>query len=239
MKIPTIRGIIDRRILINYSIDQDILAGFLPEPFRPKTVGGRGIVGICLIRLRAVRPKGFPDLVGISSENAAHRMAVEWSENGIQKEGVYIPRRDSSSYLNALAGGRIFPGVHNKSNFLVDETDVRFSLELSNEDGTSLSLKAKAEVDWPKESIFKTLKQASDFFENGAIGYSPTKQPSVYDGLKLKTFNWKVSPLTVEKVKSSFFDDDRIFPKGSIKFDNALLMTNIDHEWRGLPQIKN
>ncbi len=239
MKIPTIRGIIDRRILINYSIDEDILARFLPAPFRPKTVEGRGIVGICLIRLKAVRPKSFPGLVGISSENAAHRMAVEWTENGKQQEGVYIPRRDTSSHLNALAGGRIFPGVHQRSAFLIDETDTGYGLELSNVDGTSLSIKAKATEDWSQESIFETLEQASDFFQNGAIGYSPSKQSKVYDGLELKTFDWKVSPLSVSKVQSSFFENKSIFPTGSIKFDNALLMRNIDHEWRGLPQIKN
>ena len=39
-------------------------------------------------------------------ENAAHRIAVEWDDGGTIRTGVYIPRRDSSSYLNVLAGGR-------------------------------------------------------------------------------------------------------------------------------------
>lgn len=239
MKIPTIKGIIDRRILINYSVDEDILARFLPTPFRPKILKGRGIVGICLIRLKAVRPKGFPGLVGISSENAAHRMAVEWTENGKQKEGVYIPRRDTSSYLNALAGGRIFPGAHHRSTFLVEETDTSYGLELLNVDGTSISIKAKPSDGLWDESVFENLEQASSFFQNGAIGYSPAKRFKVYDGLELKTFDWKVSTLSVSKVQSSFFENKSIFPTGSIRFDNALLMRNINHEWNSLPEIEN
>jgi len=47
----------------------------------------------------------------ISSENGAHRIAVEWEENGTLKEGAYIPRRDTSSTLNSLAGVTIFPGA--------------------------------------------------------------------------------------------------------------------------------
>ena len=93
MKIPKIKGIIDRRILINYQIDQNVLENYLPKPFRPKLVKGKGVAGICLIRLKEIRPKGLPKQFGISSENGAHRIAVEWTENGIIKEGVYIPRR--------------------------------------------------------------------------------------------------------------------------------------------------
>jgi uncharacterized protein YqjF (DUF2071 family) len=121
MKIPTIKGIIDRRILINYQVDEKILADYLPKPFKPKIVNGKGIAGICLIRLKNIRPKGLPKEIGISSENGAHRIAVEWTENGELKQGVYIPRRDTSSRLNSLAGGRIFTGTHHLADFTVIE----------------------------------------------------------------------------------------------------------------------
>jgi hypothetical protein len=109
MRLPLIRGVIDRRILVNYRVDPAVLAATLPPPFRPKLHRGYGMVGICLIRLRGVRPRFVPSWLGISSENAAHRSAVEWDEGGRVREGVYIRRRDTSSRLNALAGGRVFP----------------------------------------------------------------------------------------------------------------------------------
>ena len=70
------------------------------------------MVGICLIRLKKVRPTSFPSWLGISSENAAHRTAVEWDDHGVVREGVYVRRRDTNSWLNSLAGGRVFPGIH-------------------------------------------------------------------------------------------------------------------------------
>lgn len=133
MKIPTITGVIDRRILINYRVDKEVLRKYLPHPFRPKLVHNAGMAGICLIRLKEIRPKGIPAAMGVSSENGAHRIAVEWTENGMVKEGVFIPRRD-----------------------------------------------------------------------------------------------------TVVEVHSSFFENKKGFPEGSITFDNALLMKNIHHEWRSL-----
>src|SRR4051812_10887646 len=85
MQIPVIRGVIDRRILVNYRVDPDVLARLLPSPFRPKLVKGVGMAGVCLIRLKHIRPRFLPAFLGISSENAAHRIAVEWHHDGQTK----------------------------------------------------------------------------------------------------------------------------------------------------------
>ncbi len=231
MKIPTIIGTIDRRILINYQADKDVIEKFLPTTFRPKLVKGKAIVGICLIRLKNIRPKGIPFNIGITSENGAHRIAVEWTENGQLKEGVYVPRRDTSSRLNSLAGGRVFPGVHHLAEFKVKENNGKYNVEFKSDDGTHLSIAAQETNDWSKTSVFDDKDCASDFFKKGSVGYSPDKIGETFDGLELKTKNWEVSPLTVSKVTSSFFEDTNVFPDGSITFDNALLMRNIDHEW--------
>lgn len=235
MKIPTIKGVIDRRILINYQVDKEALERYLPKPFMPKLIKGKGIAGICLIRLKEIRPKGLPKQIGISSENGAHRIAVQWYENNELKEGVYIPRRDTSSKLNAMAGGKIFPGVHHLADFTVKEEGPNYEVAFVSEDHTSLAIKATETDTWNEESIFKNLQEVSDFFENGAVGYSPDGH--CYDGLKLKAYTWKVSLLDVTAVNSSFFNDTTIFPKGSVTFDNALLMKNIEHEWIGLERI--
>jgi hypothetical protein len=238
MKIPTIIGTIDRRILINYRVDKDVLIKYLPDPFRPKLVNDLAVAGICLIRLKNIRPKGIPKAMGITSENGAHRIAVEWTDNGEIKEGVFIPRRDTSSKLNSLAGGRVFPGIHHLAEFTVDEKDGHYGVEFKSDDGTYLSITAKETTGWNPDSVFDNLDCASAFFENGAVGYSPDKIGEVFDGLELKTYNWEVTPLTVTEVRSSFFEDEKVFPKGCINFDNALLMTNIEHEWKSLKAIK-
>lgn len=238
MLIPTIKGIIDRRILINYQVNANVMSQFLPPPFKPKLVEGKSIAGICLIRLKNIRPKHLPAFLGINSENGAHRIAVEWQENGLLKEGVYIPRRDTSSRLNALAGGRFFPGVHHYAQFTVEENPNHYSVAFQSEDGESLSIQASPSEQWNTKSVFKSLEEASHFFECGSVGYSPNSKVS-FDGLKLKTYQWKVSNLAVSSVHSSFFENEKIFPKGSVLFDNALLMQNIPHEWQSLPSIRH
>lgn len=232
MKLPAIHGFIERRILINFTADPKDVEKFLPAPFRPKLYKGKAIVGICLIRLKNIKPKGFPGFVGISSENGAHRIAVEWDDEGQVKEGVFIPRRDTSLRLNTIVGGKLFPGKHHLAKFNVIETSGNYHIDFTSSDETQISIDAKEVTTFDTNSVFETLENASSFFEKGEIGYSPNGKK--FDGLKLEVYNWKVKPLEVCKVKSSFFENETVFPKGSVRFDNALLMTKVEHEWHSV-----
>ena len=238
MRIPVIRGMIDRRILVNYRVDPAALKPLLPGQFRPKQIRGFGIAGICLIRLKEIRPSGFPGLVGVTSENAAHRIAVEWDQDDTVREGVYIPRRDTSSRLNMLLGGRVFPVIHHHAAFDVSEGDGRYRIRIDSDDGeTHVAVDAEIASALPENSVFGSLEAASTFFEAGAIGYSPGAEKEL-NGLELRSFGWKIEPLAVISVNSSFFEDERVFPRGSVAFDCALLMRGIAHEWHAQQSLR-
>lgn len=227
--LPTIRGVIDRRILVNYRVAPDALDGVLPETFRPQTVDGYGIGGICLIRLQDLRPQWIPSRLGMTSENAAHRIAIEWDEDTERHSGVYVPRRDTNSRLNTLLGGRIFPGVHYHAAFEVDESDGRYDVSMTSDDGETRVQVAGTPTDsLPDGSVFQSVAEASTFFERGSLGYSPNERTNEFEALELNTFEWDVTPLAVESVSSSYFDS---FPDDAVAFDHALLMQDIAHEW--------
>jgi hypothetical protein len=232
MYLPTIQGVIDRRILVNYRIPPALLEGVLPRPFRPKLVHGMAIAGFCLIRLKQLRPRNLPGACGLTSENAAHRIAVEWDEDGKKREGVYIPIRHTSSRFNALIGGRIFPGLHEHATFEVVESNDTFSVNVESDDHTTrLRVEAQIAADLPQSSLFSSLQEVSTFFEEASLGYSATTRPDVFEGLELRSKRWQIEPLQATKVVSSFFDDPQRFPAGSVELDCVLLMHNIAHEW--------
>src|SRR5262249_21527503 len=152
--------------------------------------------------------------MGIASENAAHRVAVEWDEDGERREGVFVRRRDTSSRLNSLAGGRVFPGIHHHAWFRVRESDDRFEIDMRSDDGlTAVSLRATATHTLPSASIFGSLDAASAFFQGGSLGYSTTPDARRFQGLELCCRQWRIEPLRVEEVQSRYFEDEAVFPK--------------------------
>lgn len=233
MRIPKIKGVIKRRLLVNFRAAPEVVQPLLPPPFRPKLHNGWAMVGICLIRLERIRPIALPGFLGISSENAAHRFAVQWEDaDGTLREGVFIPRRDSSSRLNQLAGGRIFPGVHHAAHFSVTDRAGHIDLSMrSKDDETVVRVVGSVSAQFPKTSCFASLAEASAFFEAGSLGYSPAHDLKKSDGLRLHTEEWSVEPLSVSAVESSYFEDVTRFPEGSVHFDHALVMRDIPHEW--------
>lgn len=233
VRIPVIKGKIKRRLLVNFRAEPVVVQRILPAPFRPKVHRGHALVGICLIRLEQIRPAGLPGALGLSSENAAHRIAVEWEDaGGIQREGVFIPRRDTGSFLNRVAGGRVFPGQHHPARFSIVDIGghIEFSMR-SLDAAVSLNVVGDETDSLPASSCFGSLTEASAFFEGGSLGYSVTSDSNRLDGLLLRTLDWRLRALAISKVESSFFADRQRFPKDSIEFDHALIMRDLQHEW--------
>jgi len=226
-------------MLVNFRVDPEVMQRHLPGRFRPKLHEGHAVAGICLIRLEHIRPKLLPPMVGLSSENAAHRVAVLWEdENNQPQEGVFIPRRDTNSLMNHLGGGRIFPGEHHRAAFVTQQSDSEISLEMQSQDASvAVRITGTITDKLPETSIFSSLSAASSFFEKGSLGYSVTGDLNRLDGLVLATKQWRVEALDVAEVSSSYFGNERLFPRGSAEFDHALIMRNIEHEWHSAPDL--
>jgi len=236
MKPPQVVGVVERRLLVNYRVEPAIVARLLPSPLRPQLVRGWAVAGICLIRLGHLRPRYLHGQLGLRSENAAHRIAVEWDTPDGPASGVYIPRRDSASLINVTLGGRLFPGEHHRARFDVHETAADLHVAFASVDQTTtVSVHARtshAETthEWTS-GLFEGLDEASAFFRNGAAGYSATGDGDCLDGLELQTSAWQVEPVEVVAASSSFFDDAARFPTGSATLDGALLMRNVPVTW--------
>lgn len=236
--LDTIQGVISRRVLLNYRIDPEVLQRALPEPFRPKLYKDRGIGGVCMIRFKSLRPRFLPSWLGMSSENAAHRIAVEWEEDGNMREGVFIPRRDTNSWFNKALGGRVFPGIFNRSTFEVTETGGEVHVRIVRRDGgEEIAFSGRPVKQLSPSSLFPSLEDAIGFFSLGATGYSATRHKGHYHGMNLNCLTWSVEPLEVTYARSCFFANTDLFPSGSVELDCALLMRDIDHEWHSKPDL--
>ncbi|GIH96039.1 DUF2071 domain-containing protein [Planobispora siamensis] len=235
MRHPRLSSVVERRLLVNYRLAPEIAARLLPDGLRPQLVRGHAVAGICLLRLGEVRPSWAPKAVGLRSENAAHRIAVEWDGPGGVETGVYIPRRDTASALTVWAGGRLFPGEHGRADFEVRETPDELRVAYTTRDGgTSVDVTVEVTPELRGSALFDDLRQASGFFERGARGYSPAATGTL-DGMELHTAAWRLDACRIVSVRSSFFES---LPEGSAKPDCALVMRGVPASWRPLPAIR-
>lgn len=238
MRAPALRATIERRVLVNYRVDPDALETLLPPPFRPALVGGFGIAGVCLIRLGDIRLPGIPRALGLTAENAAHRVAVQWDTADGAASGVYIPRRDTSSRLVALLGGRLFPGWQHLADFDVHEQDGRCRIGVKSHDGeVSIAVSARLADGHLAGSVFGSVDEASPFFRCAPLGYAATPRRGVFDGVELGTCGWGIRLLEVEEAFTSFFADRDRFPPGSAVLDSAFLMERLDTTWTPRPRL--
>ena len=222
---------IARRLLVNYRIEPEVVVAQLPSPFRPQLVSGWAVGGVCFLQLRHVRPAGVPAGFGLTSENVARRFAVEWDDLDGRHVGVYVPRRDTGSRLASWSGGRLFPGVYHPALF--DSRDLGSSLSInvtSNDDEVRLSVSAQG-ADALGGQLFKSTEDAAQFFREGALGYSPVRNADYFEGVRLMSNRWDVSPVSVQHMASSLFDDQRLFPEGTCTLDCGLVMRDLPVRW--------
>jgi uncharacterized protein YqjF (DUF2071 family) len=240
MKVPVLEGVIRRRVLVNFRVEPEVMRAQMPAGLRPKLHHGWAIAGICFVRLEALRPRHLPAWLGVSSENAAHRVAVTWTQaDGAPREGVFIPRRDTASLVARLAGGRLFPGEHRRARFAVRDHGERLDLSLRSDDGDVIvDVRGRPGGSMPARSVFSSLAEASAFFQAGSVGYSVTSDPGRLDGIELRMRDWRMEPLQVEHAHSSYFADERRFPAGSVIFDCALVMRDLPHQWHAADRLR-
>jgi hypothetical protein len=173
----------------------------------------------------------------LASQNAAHRFAVTWHDGEVEFQGVFIPRRDTSSWATVLLGGRLFAGVHHHARFLTRESADDLLISVASDDGkVAIQVEARPGGKWQSE-LFDSPHAASDFYRHGARGYSPALAPNKCEALELVSERWHATPLAVNAIRSSFFADESVFPPGSAEFDCALEMRNIPHRWEPLAPL--
>ncbi len=232
------QGVVERRLLINYRLDRDVAATMIPAPFEPQFVNGWAVAGICLIRLGQLRPRGVPARLGLTSENAAHRFAVQWHDETGLRTGVYIPTRHSAAIVNIAAGDRLFPGRHERADFRSAESADAIAVAFTARDSQCFVDAAVGMRDELADSeLFASTTEASNFFRAGAAGFSPTRRSDRLDGLEFRTTTWRIQAADIRHVRSSFFDDRIAFPAGSISLDSALVMQDVAVEWHSLGSL--
>jgi hypothetical protein len=234
----TVNSLIERRLLVNYRISPEYAAPLIPEPLRPLLVSGHAVGGLCFIRLGQIRLSKTPRILGFTTENVAHRFAVEWDDADGTHTGVYIPRRDTDSWITSAVGGRAFPGLHHPARFRAEETGGKIQIDVLSRDHKVRIAVESEPAQSLKSDLFGSIDAAVEFFRNAAVGFSPAAGGEVLEGVRLECSSWVARPMTITGINSSLFDDTSRFPSGACILDSALVMQNLPASWVTCPSLR-
>jgi hypothetical protein len=187
--------------------------------------------GICFIRLGGFRLGNMPAVPGVSTENAAHRFAVEWDDDAGTHVGVYVPRRDTSSRITSAAGGKIFPGCYQLAHFDVAEPDEQVCIDVASRDGHMQVAVAASPARELHSRLFANVGDAVEFFRQGALGFSPAADSRCLDAIRLDAERWDAGPMIIDDIRSSVFDDQALFRGDACAVDSALIMRDLPARW--------
>lgn len=224
-----VQTVIDRRLLLTVRMDPSVVQRLLPDGFRPRQVDGSAVGGVCFLRLRNLRPAGLA-IPGVATENVAHRFAIVRDDAGGATPGVYVPRRDTSSRVAALLGGRLIEGELLRARFEVHDAGARLCIDVDGRGGLQVRVSAHA-TDAFTSSLFGTVEEESRFYQDSCTAYSPSHRRKVIEAVELESEHWTGTPMDVEHFRSSVFEDTAIFPRGSWTLDSAMLVRNVRAEW--------
>lgn len=220
--IRDVRAQLRRRLLISYRVDPEVAASLLPAGFRPRIIDGSAVAGVCVLGLESVRPSWSSSRWGLRSENAAHRIAVEWDGPDGVEQGVFIFERHSSAWHPVLFGGRLFPGVHRRARFRIEESGDRYAFTMEAA-GHSLTADVEVVGEW-SSTLFASIDEASDFYRSGRVGWSPARDRRRVEPVALASDTWKVEGARLHHLRSSFFE---ALPAGAAVFDSVVVMRDL------------
>lgn len=162
----------------------------LPAEFEPLIVNGYAICGLCIIRVKVGGVWRFDAI--------AHRVATS--------SGVYIIRRDTCNKILALAGGRLFPGVHRHGALKVDWREDEVGVRASLAGQVEVSVRAHRADEMKPTPLFEEFSELAQFFRAGSRGWSLARDPRQLEQAGFEFPNWRMTPAALETARSSFWE---------------------------------
>ena len=234
MQLPVIRGVIDRRILVNYRVDPGVLAALLPAPFRPKLVAASGMVGRLPDPPEArCGPRFLPPLAGDLLRERRPPRRRRMGRGGRRREGVFVPRRDTDSRLNRLGGRAALPRRPLTTPAFTVRGDGRPLPRRppQRRRRTSLSVVGGVNAAVAGGVGLRLARGGLRLLRGGLAGVLRDAPARPARGAGAAAPRWRVEPLAGRAGGVQLLRGPVALPAGVGRVRLALLMRGIDHEW--------
>jgi len=230
--ITDLRGRIERRYLVVYRVDPDAAALLVPTGAHPLEYHGATLVSLCYTRLAAARSPLLPRSLRSARHHLAWRIPIQKGEEA--RRGVWVPRRETSSWLSARCSGALSRSEYHQARFELNDDDASLQLTvLRHPDELVLSLRARRGGEL-RGSIFATPRQAREYMAGDGPVTPPDPLAPLLDRLHVED-DCTLEPLAVDEVHVPGFEDGVLLPAESADFDSLFCVTPVRRAQNAAP----
>jgi len=212
----TVVGTIAHCLLFTYRTPAAKAARLLPRPLEAVTRDDYAFWNIVVSRLHAMRPPGFPALVGVDYWHVAYRLYVRLPlPDDRIIEGLYFTRSDCDNPLMTLAGNLLTDFNFHTAPIRLDPRDEGLDLEIASPDAPARArvLPGRAPELAP-DSPFTSLDDAAAFLKYKPFGISiDDKGDANVVRIVRREDAWRGRLIQVESAHWAYFDDKVVQPE--------------------------
>lgn len=221
----------ERSLVLSFAIPKEELAPLIPPCLELDTFQNKwAFLTIALVQTTALRPKGFPSILGNNFFLIGYRLFVKYTTNkGKKLRGLYILKSETDSKKMEYLGN-LFTH-YNYNTVDIEQKIINQNLQIvSHKSKFTINVDlANVPSELPLLSPFKDWKEARRFA--GPLPYTfnyNEKENSVLI-IEGKRENWVPQPIQVDSYTIEFIKELG-FSKAILA--NAFLVTNIPYEWK-------
>ena len=219
-------------IVLTFAVPKDQLQHLVPACLELDTFRAEwAFLAVAMVQTKALRPKGFPKLLGNDFFLIGYRVFVRFTnQTGKSLRGLYILKSETDKKKMEYFGN-IFThynytttDIHQNSQNGVTEISSNnsgFKVRIENANDENISL--------PVGSPFTDWKEARRFA--GPLPFTFTYNPSTKEVLIIEGVreNWKPMPVKVVDHNFTFIDNLKL---DGVKLANAFIIRNIPYYWK-------
>ena len=223
-------GRLDPCVLIAYRAPAERLRPLLPPGLELLAHGSWAFLGVVVSRVRRMRPRGLPRILGLSYGHVAYRLYARATlADGRCVDGIHFLRSDVDSRLMSLGGNLLTEFRFHAGTVQLASDAAGVALDVSSRDGGGdAHLRVSSGVADPAESCFASADEAARVLTYRPLGLA-------CDGGVLKVaqvlrdeWRWRETPVHVEAARWAFLERLGV----PFHLERATRVEPIDYRWR-------
>ena len=227
-----VEAFFESSLVFTFAIQKEQIQNLVPECLELDTFNDKwAFIAVAMVQTKALRPKGFPKIVGNNFFLIGYRVFVRFTnQSGKNLRGLYILKSETDKKKMEFFGN-IFTH-YNYSTTDINQTSQNgitgisshksdFKIRIEDTGNENISL--------PVGSPFADWKEARRFA--GPLPFTFTYNPAdkkvlIIEGVRE---NWKPMPVKVVDYHFSFIDNLKL---SDVKLANAFIIRNIPYYWK-------